>query len=271
MIEDILVHVDGTQSGRHRLAYALGVAGQHRAHLTAAHVIPPADVPTVFKPSLVGRATEVQEERDVADAKHAKQYFERTAHANGVNSKWLDLSGNIATQLSIAARCVDLVIVGQYEWQRPAERHPLSIAESLVLECGRPVLVVPGGLEAAQFRRALIAWDGSREAVRTVHDALPLLWQSGSRVEIAIIREDDGVAASPLIEHLRRHQIEAEETPQSAKETQRDAALLERLKEGQFDLLVMGAYSHPAWLELLFGGTTSRALTELTVPILISH
>jgi hypothetical protein len=45
-----------------------------------------------------------------------------------------------------------------------------------VVASGRPVLVTP---YAETFddvgRRALIAWDGTREAVRAVHGALPLL------------------------------------------------------------------------------------------------
>ncbi len=138
MIKDVLVHVDGTRSGQRRLAYAPGMAGRHGAYLTAAHVMLPADVPTVFKPNLIGRATEAQEERDAADAQHAKQYFDHIAPARGVNANWIDLTGYLAPQLSKTARYSDLVIVGQYEWQISVEWYPLSLAESLVLACGRP-------------------------------------------------------------------------------------------------------------------------------------
>jgi nucleotide-binding universal stress UspA family protein len=36
------------------------------------------------------------------------------------------------------------------------------------------------------------------------------------------------------------------------------------------DLLVIGAYSHARWRELLFGGTTRTLLTETLVPVLVS-
>jgi hypothetical protein len=45
-----------------------------------------------------------------------------------------------------------------------------------VIGSGRPVLVIPyAGTVDGIGRRALIAWDGTREAVRAVHGALPLL------------------------------------------------------------------------------------------------
>jgi nucleotide-binding universal stress UspA family protein len=43
------------------------------------------------------------------------------------------------------------------------------------------------------------------------------------------------------------------------------------VKQGHFDLLVMGAYGHPAWLEFLFGGTTPAALLNASSPVLVSH
>jgi nucleotide-binding universal stress UspA family protein len=46
---------------------------------------------------------------------------------------------------------------------------------------------------------------------------------------------------------------------------------VERVETQHFDLLVMGAYGHAAWVEFLFGGTTQSALMNSNVPVLISH
>jgi len=270
MIKDVLVHVDGTRSGQRRLNFALALVKEHSAHLTAAHVVPPPDAPTVFKPSMIESATEAQEERGASDADHARRYFDQLP-ASEVLAAWLDLSGDLAPELAKAARYADLVIVGQYERQTPVERHPLSLAESLVLECGRPVLVIPGHVDMPHIRRVLIAWDGSVEAVRAIHDALPLLRQSLPVVEIATIQEDGNASLQPLLGHLQHHGIEVVGGPQLPERDTAAEALSTRLKDGRFDLLVMGAYSRPAWLELLFGGTTPAALMQATVPILISH
>lgn len=231
MIKDVLVHVDGTRSGQRRLTFAMALAKEHGAHLTAAHVVPPPDTPTVFKPSMVESATEAQEERDASDADQARQYFDRLPLSD-VPAAWLNLSGDLAPELTKAARYADLVIVGQYERQHPVERHPLSLPESLVLECGRPVLVVPGRVEVPQIRRALIAWDGSVEAVRAIHDALPLLRQSRPVVEIATIQEEGDASLQPLLAHLRHHQIEVAPGPQLPERDTAAEALSARLKDG---------------------------------------
>ena len=93
---------------------------------------------------------------------------------------WFEAAGDMAEGISDRARYADLVILGQYEWQAPLETHPLPIAHSLSLQCGRPVLVVPTHMQPFALERVAIAWDGSREAVRAVHDALPLLRLSRS-------------------------------------------------------------------------------------------
>ena len=65
----------------------------------------------------------------------------------------------------------DLLIVGQDE--RP--EIDLSAA-GVVLGSGRPVLVLPEiGDFGAIGRRALVAWNASRESIRALNDSLPFL------------------------------------------------------------------------------------------------
>ncbi len=120
--------------------------------------------------------------------------------------------------------------------------------------------------------RALLAWDGSREAVRALHDALPLLRRAKTVLEIATIGDDETIGPLPdLLEHLKRHQIAIEGEVHLPENGSKASVLVERLKQGHFDLLIMGAYGHPAWLEFLFGGTTPSALMNSSAPVLVSH
>ena len=66
-------------------------------------------------------------------------------HLEGAS--WFEAVGNVVEGISEKARYADLVMVGQYEWQGPLETHPLPIAHSLSLQCGRPVLVVPAEMQ----------------------------------------------------------------------------------------------------------------------------
>ena len=47
--------------------------------------------------------------------------------------------------------------------------------------------------------------------------------------------------------------------------------LLSRAYDTGADLLVMGAYGHTRWRELLMGGATRTVLASMTLPVLMSH
>lgn len=47
--------------------------------------------------------------------------------------------------------------------------------------------------------------------------------------------------------------------------------LLSHAYESGTDLLVMGAYGHARWKELILGGVTRTIFASMTVPVLMSH
>jgi len=50
-LRDLLVHVDSSQAGRRRVEFSAELAIRMGARLTGIHVIPPVDVPPLYKPS----------------------------------------------------------------------------------------------------------------------------------------------------------------------------------------------------------------------------
>ena len=48
-------------------------------------------------------------------------------------------------------------------------------------------------------------------------------------------------------------------------------ALLSLAADIDADLLVMGAYGHMRWREVLMGGVTRTVLQSMTLPVLMSH
>jgi nucleotide-binding universal stress UspA family protein len=48
-------------------------------------------------------------------------------------------------------------------------------------------------------------------------------------------------------------------------------ALRREIDQGQYDLLVMGGYSHAMWSEFIFGGATQSLLLSAKMPIFVSH
>ena len=274
MYRDLLVHVDGSSAGRRRLQFAIGLARRMGARLGGLHVTPAPDVPLKVKPSRIAQAASEISLKLESDARlSAALFMEETGqHAEG--ACWFEAAGDVVEAISEYARYTDLVIVGQYEWQAPLELHPMPIAHSLSLQCGRPVLVVPADVQSNAFDRAAIAWDGSREAVRAVHDALPLLRLLRSVDIVEIVSpsaEDYATDAKRLAGHLANHGIAVGADILRGTTLAEHEALRKLVELGNYDLLVMGSYSKPRWVELLFGGTTWSILTAASIPVLVSH
>lgn len=274
MYRDILVHVKNGTNDRERVLLAADLAERTGAHLHGLHVTPPAEAAPVYKPSAVEDATAQLAARLVREADAAQTCFNAITAPQLSNFSWFSTEGDIATGICNQARYADLVIVGQLERQGPAERHPLPISHAVVLHCGRPVLVVPPDVRRLELAKVAIAWDGSTQAVRAVHDAIPLLCKSGI-VQIVTVSpfaissyEDD---TRKLATHLANHGINVEIPAENAMGVAEISALRSRIEREHCDLLVMGGYSHPQWLEFIFGGTTHSMLSSSAIPILVSH
>lgn len=274
MLRDLLVHVDGTDSGRRRVRFAADLAGSTGARLGGIHVTPPPEVPPLYKPTRVEEVAAHLSARLALDAEAAAAVFRAEVSGRLVDTCWFETTGDVVQGICDRARYADLVILGQYEWQGSPEIHPLPIAHSVVVRCGRPVLVVPAAVQHGSLANVAVAWDGSREAVRAVHDALPLLRLSRS-VQIVTIGprspksgEDD---VESLLVHLSRHGVSVEADVLRIGSTQAHHALRKQIEQGPYDLLVMGGYSHPMWMEFIFGGVTEAILLSLTIPVLVSH
>jgi nucleotide-binding universal stress UspA family protein len=195
-------------------------------------------------------------------------------HGTWLTPCWFEAAGDVVKGISEKARYADLVILGQYERQGVPETHPLPIAHSVLSRCGRPVLVVPAVAEANSLARIALAWDGSREAVRTVHDALPLLRLSQSVQIVTTIgpsAEGNEVDAKSLSAHLANHGIEVSSDVLQIRTAKEHESLREQIAQGHYDLLVMGGYSHAMWFEFIFGGATQSILLSAKIPVLVSH
>ena len=121
---------------------------------------------------------------------------------------------------------------------------------------------------------AIIAWDGSRECVRAVHDAIPLL-QGMSSIQLVAVtssnKTSDGTDTTMLIEHLGHHGIIVGLPLFVHAAESEHKALLKILMAAECSLVVMGGYSRPAWYEFLFGGATISILLRTKSTVLISQ
>jgi nucleotide-binding universal stress UspA family protein len=83
--------------------------------------------------------------------------------------------------------------------------------------------------------------------------------------------EDKDIDNASLLTHMARHGIETGAGTLQIRTDDEDASLRNQIEQGHYDLLVMGAYSHPIWLEFIFGGATQSILLSSKIPVLVSH
>ena len=173
-------------------------------------------------------------------------------------------------QLAVRARTHDLTIVPFY-----GHGETVSVAEGLVFETGRPVLLLPElAVPDLKFDRIAIAWDGSSVAARALAAALPLACAASSVTLVQITGEKDlSKAAAPAdaVRNLKRHGIDAEAVEVALAGRDAATALQGYCEQDGRELLVMGAFGQSRAREFVLGGVTRSVLAGPKLPILLSH
>lgn len=159
----------------------------------------------------------------------------------------------------------------------PAVLADRDLAETILFESGRPVVVYPEAADipaADGFSRVAIAWDGSRAAARAVADALPILVAAGEvRIFTALGDKPQAVkgTAAELLRHLQTHGVEAVVDERLDHDRAIGGRIDDYVAELAPDLLVMGAYGHARLREFVLGGATEAVLRDPPCPVLMSH
>jgi nucleotide-binding universal stress UspA family protein len=121
-----------------------------------------------------------------------------------------------------------------------------------------------------------VAWNATRESIRAVADALPLLVKADA-VEVLLVdhqRHPAGHGQEPgadIARHLARHGAHVEVRRLSSRGKDVGRLLLSEAAAFSADLLEMGAYGHTHLREWMFGGVTRTVLYEAGLPVLMSR
>jgi nucleotide-binding universal stress UspA family protein len=162
------------------------------------------------------------------------------------------------------ARACDIIVVGEAARGGLAAPFVQVNPSDLVMQVGRPLLVVPETCNWLDLRSVLVAWKDTAEARRAVSDALPLLRKS-TEVTIVEIVEDEADRAAALLRvadvaaWLSRHGVVAS---QQVQEDLGDAATqLERIASNVgAGVVIADAYGHSRLSEWILGGVTRRLI-----------
>ncbi|TFW23132.1 universal stress protein [Duganella callida] len=273
----ILVHLDPTANAAPRIRLAAHLAERDDAHLVGTALSGLRRYMYAGSPFDISGAIAAGYLDAVArQAEQALAQFDRITAQIGVQSverrkrEEDDYAG-----LCLQALYADLVVLGQPDPEHSVDGAPLAdLAPHVILNCGRPVLLVPKeGAADSISRHALVAWNGSVEAARAVSAAIPLLRHVG-RVTVALFGEqaqaEQREAGADIALYLARHQLQVEVQRRSAP-VDTGNAILSLAADLGADLLVAGAYGHSRFREMLLGGATRTILSAMSLPVLMAH
>lgn len=272
----ILVHVPlGTADAQVELAAKL--AKENKAHLTGLCALSEVallrnarqnpfvklDLATVSE--LVAREYE--------RAAETEKRFSAIARKAGAAHSFLVGEGDAADLIIHACRLQDLAVVEQGD-------DPSDLLWGPVVQLalsGHPALIVPRNWSSPEFgKRGLVAWNGSAQAAAALRKALPLLHRA-EQVTVLLGRSraafPNTMRLPPLdvVAYLKHEGIAATVKKSDVGDGDAGAAILNFVKKGKCDLLVMGAFGRSRFREWILGGATRHVLESMTVPVFMAH
>lgn len=232
------------------------------------------DVPGPGYGALMEMAGELRDEMQA----RARQSFDAAVAATKIpivtkplcrqgSAEWLggDRSNLIAAYGSLA----DLIVTRIPMIESPSDQR---IVEEALFAARRPALLLPPGRDAVDFRRPVIAWNGSAEACNAALAVLALLAEGAEVTVLQVGTLRPGfIPAERLIDSLgwrcfatRLHTVK--DAPHRTGEI-----ILSEAKALGASILVMGAYTHSRTREFLLGGVTTHVLGHAQQPVLLAH
>lgn len=272
----MLVALDATPGNAPRADIAVSLAREFEAHLIGLAPAAAVDLQALQAVGAgedhIARASAAA----LAQARELAQHFRNRCNAAALPSfEALADKSPASESLAAHAQCTDLLIMSQPDPSLPDCRQQLAALEQVLLDCARPALLIPYTREEpVRARRALLAWDGSRQSIRAITDALPLLRRADD-VTLMHWRRDANERRplerlAGLQQWLAFQGVDAQARDEVTALGVGDA-LLNNASDLGAELIVMGAYGHGRWAERLWGGVSRTLLQSMTVPVLMSH
>lgn len=277
----MMVRVSATGGDDNLLAFAVDVAAQFDVHVIGVSAYPalPQSL-NILQMAAGGMISDEQVEdyRACAQA-HIDDAEKRFRAAFCKSARGLSWRSSIVEKASAnglvqQARAADLIITNPIRQGGSPDEPRLINVGDVVMNAGRPVLVVPHGVQSLDLGMAVVAWKDTRETRRAVRDALPLLARFRKVTVLEIASDSEAEAAREggrdVAEWMGHHGIAATvrvERP-AGSDANRLAALVREMEAG---LIVAGAYGHARLREWALGGVTEDLLLYPKVPTFLSH
>lgn len=269
-LASIMVSLDLGPSAPERVRLATSVADRYEARLTGVAAL---NVPGSF---VVGdlddadRRRHADEERGREQLAQAKDVFARNT-GERIRTAWRSALTHPLPYLVTQVRAADLIVVGRHG-SADDDAGGMEVSPGpLLMESGRPVLVVPPGVERLSVGRIVVAWKDSIEARRAVLNAMPFLERADQVFVVSVGPDAHDESAQDVADYLARHGIAVTAHSLTPSEGGATDEILRFVTRQDAEMIVMGAYGHSRLREWMFGGATQDLLWNTPVCCLMSH
>jgi nucleotide-binding universal stress UspA family protein len=269
---NLLIHLTGDDKTDARLRFAADLARSRGEGLTGlfARIAPPRQVGVVsdWPPA------------DYLEAATASRAAFAAA-TQGVDADWQDLNrgaeAELIPQFVDFCRHFDLIVLGQPRGDDPLT--PPDLAEQVIVQSGRPVLVLPFAGEFERVgTRPIFGWSDSRSSARGFYDGMMLAADGAEAVVVGLSKPGDAQAVTYqkeslrlAVAHLAAHKIIAQHEQLSLSEIGLMDALLNLAADRGSDLLAIGAFGGGGYPLFSRGSGSRYMLKHMTLPVLFSH
>jgi nucleotide-binding universal stress UspA family protein len=283
-IKLILSPLDGSERSVQAMCTAQIVAKRFGSHIKAVHVREKAPEPYLFSnlpASLKGNFEKVSKDasNDLAD-KVTAQFESFVNEYEIVRSEGVLATDQVSASLHVfdgsagevlirEGRLVDVITIARPESHQIGGSLVGERLESLLMNTGRPVLVVPPDWSSRRVEHAAIGWNGSIEASRALSMTLPWLTQM-KRVSV-VTSTKRRESADQVVEYLSLHGCVADIQYLSEKQSSVGKGMLNVCAEIGAEFLVVGGFSHTRAHQRFFGGVTSYLLKNTNVITVMVH
>lgn len=279
MINCILIPTDGSEYGKAALEYGIHLAVKLGARITGLHVVdirllqPPliTDISGAMSLPLYHELAPSIESSLDERAEGILQGFRERCREAGLEPRLKKSLGVIEEKIIEEAKSADLIIMAKRgEHFRLGEGSILgSTAEWVVHASGKPVMVTPADFRP--IKNMAFAYDGSPAAEKALILTTELAAHTGWPLQTIIITDNRQVAETlgeKVKTSLAPFNINNEFVILSGKE---DRQLIQFIRGGAVQLMVMGAYGHNKLRRVLLGSTTSYVIRKSAIPVLLTR
>lgn len=278
-MRSILVTVDDTPSAVAARGLAVALARQCAAEVRGVTALDVGDLDRVEPIPLGGaqhaydrlRQREKQANERRARIAELPALFQRSLAEVGMHAVCSTLEADVRGGMLRMIETCDLVVTGRdAEFHLEALEGVTPLVEHIVAKGCRPVVVC--GPEQIEGGPVMVAYDGSAPAAKALQLATQMgIFDSAGAHVVAAAR--DRATATAVAErarmYLASHGVAADlDAVESGSPVE---ILSKRASEIGARMLVMGAFGHRGFREMLFGSTTRRLFDKVPVPLFIYH